>query len=178
MRIPDAAAGGTGNPETAAAEVTVPSAPRITSNGMSLTLTHRPRWAIDLTLERLQGEDVRVAALMFAPVRGDQVLLWTPVRHLILPDNSAAAGLPVYFEGRLQTSQRQIGRVSVELAAPRCPEASAEGIVWFRGRTVVLVQGPALVQLAYPFCVEPLPRDEPNYWKDLQLPRAQLELAL
>ena len=39
----------------------------------------------------------------------------------------------------------------------------------------VLLRGPALVQLAFPFQVERLPADEENYWRDVRIPRAQFE---
>jgi hypothetical protein len=57
----------------------------------------RPRWTIDDRLERLVGHDVRVAAEAFAPVRwnGEPALCLIPVRDLILPDNSQAAGVLV-----------------------------------------------------------------------------------
>jgi hypothetical protein len=138
----------------------------------------RPRWAIDLRLEGLLGREVRVAAEAFFPIRWDGEVLPVPipVGDLILPDNSRAGSVPVFFEGRLRQFERRIGVVYVTLDAPVLPPSSAEGRVLVRGVPAVLVRGPALVRLAFPFRVEPLPTDEPNYWEDLRFPKAQLHL--
>lgn len=146
---------------------------------MGCETIQRPKWEIDRQLERLVGHYVRVAAAAFTPRRfnGEPWPGPIPVADLILPDNSSVGNLPVYFEGRLEAFKRRIGVVEVLLAAPRSVDASAEGIVLFRGAPAVVLRGPALVRLAFPFRVERLPSDEDNYWRDLQIPHAQLEFT-
>jgi hypothetical protein len=100
-----------------------------------------------------------------------------PVRELYLPDNTQAGGLPVFFEGRLRQFERQIGVVCVHLDAPTTAERATEGVVCFRGQAAILLRGPAVVELAFPFHVERLPDDPNNYWLDLRLPQAQFELT-
>jgi hypothetical protein len=126
----------------------------------------------------LRGQQVRVAAEAFAPSVGDgrTPVRFIAVRELVLPDNSRADGLPVYFEGSLQQFQRRIGVVHVRLGPPECPADSAEGIVHFRGRAAVILRGLAIVTLAFPFQIERVPPGPENYWLDLQLPRAQFLL--
>ena len=87
-----------------------------------------------------------------------------------------SAGLPVFFEGRLQRFERSIGVVLAWLDALTTHDGTAEGAVCFRGHIIVIVRGPALVELACPFQVERLPADPENYWHDLCVPRAQFEL--
>lgn len=145
---------------------------------MITTLNHRPTWTIDRLLDQYRSQSVRVAATAFSPVRSDGVRLWTPVRNFLLPDNTAAAGLPVFFEGCLLHHERHIGLVSVVLGTPNDSYRSAEGVVLFRGSTAVVVRGPALVRMAYPFVVERLPQDSDNYWRDLRHVHAQLEMPL
>lgn len=52
-------------------------------------------------------------------------------------------------------------------------QESAEGILLFRGRQAAILRGPAHVQLAYPFQVQPLPESEVSYWEDLRQERFQ-----
>ena len=129
---------------------------------------HRPPWEVDLRLERLRGEDVRVAAKSFSPspCHGHAPLRLLPVRDLYLPDNSQPAGRPVFFEGRLLEFERQIGVVFVQLDAPTACAASAEGPVLFRGQAAVILRGPAVLELAFPLHIERLPSDSDNYWRD------------
>jgi hypothetical protein len=138
----------------------------------------RPKWDVDRQLEGFLGEQVRVAAESFTPPRANGEL-WPrliPVADLILPDNSSAGALPVYFEGRLEAFERRIGVVDVILSAlTGLSESASEGITAFRGSTAVVLPGPARVRLAFPFLVERLPADDENYWRDLRGPRAQLE---
>ena len=143
-------------------------------------LPARKRWAIDHRLEQVVGRDVRVAVDAFSPVlwNGDAIPVLSPVRNLILPDNSQAGGLPVFFEGRLRRFERQIAVVFVGLDAPTSAAASTEGIVTLRGRPVVILRGPATVSLAFPFRVEAIPTDPDNYWEDLRFPTAQFRLQL
>ena len=140
----------------------------------------RKRWDIDRRLEQVVGLDVRVAVDAFSPQvwDGGAIPVLSPVRHLILPDNSQAGGLPVFFEGRLRRFERQIGVVFVGLDAPTSAAASTEGIVTLRGRPVVILRGPATVSLAFPFRVEPIPTDPDDYWEDLRVPTAQFRLQL
>jgi len=143
-------------------------------------MQHRRTWEIDEVLEKLRDENVRVAAESFSPGRGNAA---TPqhvftARDLILPDGSAAAGLPLFFEGRLQGFVREIGVVWVHLDSLAAAESSAQGIFCFRGQTAVMLRGPAVVRLAHPFHVEKLPADEINYWEDLRCARVQFKLAL
>jgi hypothetical protein len=138
-------------------------------------LAKRPQWEIDYRLTRLLGEGVRVAAKSFSPVQqfGGRPLRFIPVKDLYLPDNSQTAGAVVFFEGRLQRHERQIGVVRVWLDAFAYPETACEGSIYFRGRTAVILFGPAVVELAFPFHVERLPGDAFNYWTDLREPCAQ-----
>ena len=144
---------------------------------MSTELAQRPKWAIDRALEELVGADVRVAAKAFSPTiwTGETTPHCLPVRELFLPDNSQPEGLQVFFEGRLQRFQRQVGVVWVQLDAPALREVATDGPICFRGSMAVILRGPAVVQLAFPFQVERLPTDPCNYWRDLRVPRAQLE---
>ena len=146
---------------------------------MSTQLTQRPQWEIDKTLGRLIGEEVRVAAKSFSPGprHGRAAAPLLPVRELFLPDNSRPDGLPVFFEGRLQHFERQVGVVCVRLEAPTAATRTPDGPVFFRGQTAVLLRGPALVELAFPFQVERLPADSDNYWRDLRVPCVQFELV-
>ena len=144
---------------------------------MNTQHNHRPSWDVDRRLERLRGENVRVAAKCFSPspCHGHSPLRLLPVRDLYLPDNSQPAGRPVFFEGRLLEFERQIGVVFVRLDAPVSVAASPEGAVLFRGKAAVILRGPAVLELAFPFHVERLPTDPDNYWRDLRVPRAQFE---
>ena len=144
---------------------------------MNSPLNHRPPWEVDCRLERLRGENVRVAAKSFSPspCHGHAALRLLPVRDLYLPDNSQPAGRPVFFEGRLLEFERQIGVVFVQLDAPTAVTASAQGSVLFRGQAAVILRGPAVLELAFPFHIERLPSEPDNYWRDLRVPRAQFE---
>lgn len=146
---------------------------------MGCEAIQRPKWDIDRRLEESVGHHVRVAAAAFAPPRsnGEPWPAPIPVADLILPDNSMVGSLPVYFEGRLEAFERRIGVVDVLLGAPPSGEASSEGIIRFRGIVAVVLPGPAVVRLAFPFRVERLPTGDDNYWRDLQVPRAQLEFS-
>lgn len=147
---------------------------------MTSELTQRPRWDIDWILDGLVGENIRVAAQSFslAPLSGAIPARMIPVRDLVLPDNTTPGGLPVFFEGRLQHYVRQIGVVCVSLGEPSGPERSVEGTVPFRGKTAVILRGPATVRLSAPFRVERVPSQEGNYWEDLRFPTAQFKLPL
>ena len=139
----------------------------------------RPEWEIDRVLAALVGEEVRVGASGFAPPKSNgEWQRCIPVDKLILPDNTSASGLPVHFEGRLSRFVREIGVVSVVLDAPANPEKSVEGLICFRGATAVILRGPAVVELSFPFRVEKLPRDVANYWNDLKFPRVQFTLPI
>jgi len=146
---------------------------------MSIQHPQRPRWEIDHTLDGLIGRDVRVAAKAVAPPsrNGDTAPLFMPVGKLFLPDNSLPGSLPVFFEGRLVRFERKIGVVAVYLDAPAILDASSEGTALFRGKLAVILHGPAVVELAFPFRVEPLPGDPDNYWRDLRAPRVQFEFS-
>ncbi|MCL4180486.1 MAG: hypothetical protein KJ072_22415 [Verrucomicrobia bacterium] len=135
----------------------------------------RPKWDVDRRLEANLGQDVRVAAAAFRPIDhlGAPGPRWISIKELILPDNREAADLPVFFEGKLESFIREAAIVSVQLGDPRCPRSPANGTVHFRGRCAAVLQGPAQVQLAYPFSVEKLPSDSDNYWEDLRRPKAQ-----
>jgi hypothetical protein len=143
-----------------------------------MEIAKKPKWEIDKTLESLRGQQVRVAAEAFAPsvADGRMPVRLIAARELILPDNSRTDRIPVYFEGRLQQFQRRIGVVQVRLGPPDCPADSADGIVAFRGRTAVILRGPAIVTLAFPFHIERVPLGDKNYWLDLKMPRAQFLL--
>ena len=145
---------------------------------MSVEPTLRPKWEIDRALEVLLGCDIRVAAQAFCPAGGTGPQQFRPVRSLFLPDNSQPDSLPVFFEGRLRQFERSVGVVTVWLDAKNGSVSAGDGRILFRGYLAVLLQGPAVVQLAAPFCVERLPTDADNYWRDLQTPRVQFELPL
>jgi hypothetical protein len=144
---------------------------------MNTPLTARPQWDIDRLLAGLIDANVRVAAKAFSPMprNGKAAGRFVPVRNLYLPDNSRADGLPVFFEGRLGEFDRQIGVVFARLDAPTATDAASEGQVLFRGKTAVILRGPALVELAFPFQVERLPADAENYWRDFRSARVQFE---
>ncbi|MCP5528156.1 MAG: hypothetical protein H7A47_15295 [Verrucomicrobiales bacterium] len=140
----------------------------------------RPTWPIDHLLTGLHGRAVRVAAEAFVP-RGDHIpthALLIPTARLILPDGSTPDGRVVYFEGLLEGHVRRIGIVDVVLAEPPTTDDCADGITAFRGRTAVILPGPAIVRLAYPFVIEPIPEVSINYWRDLTRPGVQFELPL
>jgi len=163
-------------PRESFAQCNVRREPFITRT-MSDGPTTRPRWQIDQVLNDLMGADIRVEAKSFSPLPwtvGKQPRL-LPVHQLILPDNSRAGSLPVFFEGRLMRFERKIGVVFVHLDSLATSEGSSEGTVLLRGKMVVLLHGPAVVELAFPFQAERLPSDAENYWRDLRAPRAQLE---
>ena len=147
------------------------------SRGMGAQTKQRPQWEIDRVLQRLLDADVRVAAHSFSLPRSGNgapsVLI--DVRTLVLPDSTQPGGLPVYFEGTLRRFERRIGVVSVWLDCLSSAYAAPDGPTAFRGRQAVILRGPAVVELAYPFHVERLPADADNYWRDLQVPLAQFE---
>ncbi|HRZ35709.1 MAG TPA: hypothetical protein P5534_05020 [Candidatus Paceibacterota bacterium] len=147
---------------------------------MSVESTQRPKWQIDRLLESLIDRDIRVAAQAFSPTSwtGEGLPRLRPVRDLFLPDNSRPDSLPVFFEGRLRSFERTIGVVVVCLDSPTTPDPASEGTNLFRAETVVILRGPAVVQLAFPFHVERVPTDAENYWRDLRVPRAQFEFPL
>lgn len=140
----------------------------------------RPEWFIDRLLAGLIGDDIRVAAESFSPAHwnGELPNRFVSPRELILPDNSDAGGLPLYFEGRLQRFVRQIGVVYVGLDSPTRGGTTSEGTVSFRGGIAVILRGPAVVRLSHPFRVERLPAQVDNYWADMRMPRAQFQLPL
>lgn len=147
---------------------------------MKTRTIHAPNWVIDTLLQGLMGERVRVQAAAFSPVRwnGDNLPDLIDAKDLILPDNSRATGLPVFFEGRLMRFRRQIGVVYVGLEPFEASETAVEGTIRFRGRTAVMLQGPAIVKLAVPLQVERLPLNPDNYRRDLQFRRVQFNLPL
>ena len=136
--------------------------------------TAKPTWKIDLDLRSLVGAQIRVGAEAFAPLAQGRAIQerLTPVRQLILADNTAVDGQPVFFEGRLDQFSRQIGLVRVQLGPSE--RFGAHGMILFRERSVVILPGPAVVQLSVPFHIERLPTGEENYWRDLRVPCAQL----
>ena len=163
-------------PRESFAQCNVRREPFITRT-MSDGPTNRPRWQIDQVLDDLMGADIRVEAKSFSPLPwtvGKQPRL-LPVGQLILPDNTPAVGFPVFFEGQLLSFERRIGMVVVALESPSTRDGISEGLNFFRGRTSVILRGPAVVELAFPFRVERLPLDPENYWRDLRQPRAQFE---
>ena len=94
----------------------------------------------------------------------------------MLPDNTRAAGLPLFFEGKLLCFAREIGVVQVELDSPGPSSESSQGVTYFRGGTAVILRGPALVKLAFPFHVERIPAHPDNYWEDLRMRSVQFRL--
>ena len=159
------------------------SSPEVTpffNDGMITSPAQRPEWAIDRVLTGLIGETIRVAAESFTPLRADGVA-WPHAiacASLLLPDNSQPSGLPVFFEGKLLDFERQVGVVLVRLGALELAHPTAQGLVYFRGCSAVLLTGPACVRLASSLRIERLPTNEENYWSDLRLPQAQFALPL
>jgi hypothetical protein len=147
---------------------------------MSPETSQRPQWGIDRILDNLTGRNVRALARAFAPITpaNGKTLHMIAVRSLYLPDNSQPGSLPVFFEGKLLNFERRIGVVRLRLGPPESVETAGDGIEPFRGSAAVIVRGPALVELTFPFHVEPLPDHPDNYWRDLRVPLAQLELPL
>lgn len=145
---------------------------------LSSRAPQRRRWPIDDQLAALAGREVRLEASRFSPNRWEGAALpkLIPVRDLILPDNTIPSGLTVFFEGRLARWLRRIGVVHVWLEAPAEGHRSEDGIFLFRGRSVVVLSGPATLELAAPFHVEALPATARNYWQDLRVQRAQFDL--
>jgi hypothetical protein len=124
---------------------------------MNPELIHRPKWPIDRLLDSLLGQNIRVAARAFVPAgwNGRVPTRFQSVRDLYLPDNTQPVDRPVFFEGRLQRFERQISIVFVELQSPTAPKQTTEATVDFRDTTAIILQGPAIVELAFPFRVEP-----------------------
>lgn len=145
---------------------------------MTPELVQRPQWEIDKVLEALIGQNIRVAARSFTPTRPQEAgpIQFALVRHLYLPDNSQPGSLPVYFEGVLRQFERRVAVVYVCLGSRTTSERVPDGPIHFRGKIAVIVQGPALIELAYPFRIERLPGDAVNYWADLRFPTAQFRL--
>ena len=147
---------------------------------MSVHQMSRQPWPIDRLLARFAGHDVRVAGRAFAPgvPTAGRPLRFLQVADLILPDGSQPGAVPFFFEGRLREFERRIGVVVVSLDALAGRDTAPEGWVQFRGQAAVVLQGPAVVELASPFHVERLPSDPANYWRDLRSPRVQFEFDL
>ena len=135
---------------------------------MNMELPTRSTWPIDRLLESCLGAEIRILAKAFAPSpwNGRLPTGFRLVGDLYLPDNSQPGDLPVFFEGRLQCYERQIGVVFVGLESPSLPKRSPEGRVFLRGSSVVIIKGPAVVELAFPFQVERLHPDPSNYLRD------------
>ena len=74
---------------------------------MKAKIDQRQKWGIDHILNSLVGKDVRVAAKAFSPATWDGTSLprLVPVDELVLADTTQPAGLPVFFEGRLQRTR-------------------------------------------------------------------------
>ena len=150
------------------------------SSSTGTEISQRQVWHINQVLGDLLGQDVRVAADSFcpAPKNGTAPRHFVSPRELVLADNTSARGLPLYFEGNLKQFRREIGVVHVELEPPVSTTESVEGSTYFRGVTAVIMRGPAIVRLAYPFRVEKLPRGADDYWEDIRVSRAQFRLPL
>jgi hypothetical protein len=160
------------------ADVT-PGAKSAITAAMKTEPMQRPKWDVDRRLEANVGQDVRVAAAAFRLINhlGAPGPRWISIKELILPDNREVADLPVFFEGKLESFIREAAIVTDQLGNPRCPRSPANGTVHFRGGCAAVLQGPAQVQLAYPFSVEKLPSDSDNYWEDLRRPMAQFAFS-
>ena len=72
----------------------------------------------------------------------------------------------------------QVGVVEAWLDAPHSTTKSLDGTAYFRGSIAVILRGPALVRLAFPFKIERIPIRDENYWEDLRIPQAQFSLPL
>src|SRR5438105_4270161 len=100
---------------------------------MAPDLTARHEWEIDRILAGLIGEEVRVAAKSFSPMRwtGESRFDFVAVRSLYLPDNSQPGGLPVFFEGRLKGFARDVAVVLVCLDSSQSSEGASDGSMFF-----------------------------------------------
>ena len=120
------------------------------------------------------NQPVRVAVESFAPINSNAASFpLIRASELVLPDNTPTTGLRVFFEGVLLEVTREIGVVHVRLGPPPDARVSTEGWIQFRGQIAVIIRGPAIVRLAVPFYIEPIPTSECNYWQDLRLPQVQ-----
>ena len=145
---------------------------------MNFELETKREWEIEKVLMRLLGRNVRVLGRSFVPSFEDK-FRW-PIEAIKadrfwLPDNRSAEGCPVFFEGKLNEVHRSVGVIHLGLSEPDTKHFSDEGFFPFRGRLAVIMRGPVVVQLDYPFVVELLPSEPVNYWLDLRFPRAQFE---
>jgi hypothetical protein len=147
---------------------------------MGAELSQRKAWDIDRVLTSLLGQGVRVAAKAFSPPHplSDANGRFVPVGNFYLPDNTCTRSLPVFFEGVLTRFERRISLVLVCLDAPEYDHGTSEGTIVFRGKIAVILRGPALLELSYPYHVERLPSSPENYWRDIRFPQAQFEFSI
>jgi hypothetical protein len=135
-------------------------------------------WKIDRVLKSLSGKDVRVLGRSFLPgsegTRREK-LAFISTDDLFLPDNQRTDGFPVLFEGRLEWFERRVGVVFVGLNSSDFLDSVSDGFTPFRGKLAVIIRGPVIVELKFPFSIELLPFEAENYWRDLRFPSAQLE---
>lgn len=147
---------------------------------MNTKSTEKTEWDIDRKLDRLVGEEVRVAVDGFCPFNGCgcDPKRWISADSLLLPDNSPTTGLLVLFEGHLIEFHRHIGVVHLQVETVSTPNRASEGIVRFRGRRAAVLHGRALVRMTFPFFIERLPSHHEDYWRDFNRRGAQFELPL
>ena len=129
---------------------------------------------IEASLKALEGCTVRVQGRRFSA----DGRTFSFVKDFVLPNGFRCGSLPVFFEGVLRSFERRIGVFLVELGERPIDESASDGIFAFRGELSVIVKGPVIVELEFPFYVERLPKDAENYWRDLRLPIAQLEFPM
>lgn len=130
-------------------------------------------WEIERILDRLVGQEILVEAAAFCPAgwTGQFPLGWIPVRDLVLADEFPAAGMPVYFEGKLEEYKREIGFVYVRLAAPPgFEDEPIRALVTMNDRLVGFMGGPATVRLTFPFYVVRPSPDSASDWNELDGP--------
>lgn len=133
----------------------------------------RPEWDIDRRLRSLLGEQVRVFADAFSLESRHSGTPLRDTRSLVLPDGSRAEGDKVFFEGKLEDFWRMAGVVFVQLGNREIDDPAPESRVNFRARVALIVAGPAVMRLGYPFQIERLPHSSQNYWADLRVPNVQ-----
>ena len=144
--------------------------------GMSPEI-HRPRWEIDKRVHALIGENVRVKANAFSPPH----LSGGPASRieassLVLPDNSTVDNDDLFFEGKLLAFRREVAVVIVLLGRPVISGDSANGRVLYRGKTAVILPGPATVELHRDHFIDKIPSESRLYWAHLRTSGPQFNL--
>jgi hypothetical protein len=127
---------------------------------------------IEQTLSTLVGQTIRVQVHRFSP----DGRIFTPTSELVFPNGTRAENVSVFFEGELHAFERRIGVILVALGENTVCGHAEDGLFTLRTKLAGIVSGPAVVEMAFPFRLEHVPRDEENYWGDIRFPSFQFEL--